>query len=87
MPERFLNSEVDFKGQHFEFIPFGAGRRGCPGIMFAVSTIELAAAALLHHFDWKPPDGMRAEELDMSESSGVSAHKKTSLLVEATPRF
>lgn len=87
MPERFLNSEVDFKGQHFEFIPFGAGRRGCPGIMFAISTIELAAAALLHHFDWKLPDGMRTEELDMSESSGLTVHKKTSLLVQATPRF
>ncbi|KAH7682545.1 Cytochrome P450 E-class group I protein [Dioscorea alata] len=87
MPERFLNSEVDFKGQHFEFIPFGAGRRGCPGIMFAISTIELAVAALLHHFDWKLPDGMRTEELDMSESLGFNAHMKTSLLVQATPRF
>ncbi|KAJ0989206.1 hypothetical protein J5N97_007562 [Dioscorea zingiberensis] len=86
-PERFLNSVVDFKGQDFQLIPFGAGRRGCPGIMFAISTIELALATLLHHFDWKMPDGMSAEELDMSESPGITVHRKTSLVVQATPKF
>uniref|UniRef100_I1NLI3 Cytochrome P450 n=1 Tax=Oryza glaberrima TaxID=4538 RepID=I1NLI3_ORYGL len=42
MPERFLNNNLDYKGQDFELIPFGAGRRGCPGIRFVVPTIEMA---------------------------------------------
>ncbi|XP_020098647.1 cytochrome P450 71A1-like [Ananas comosus] len=58
-PERFTNSPIDFRGQYFEFIPFGSGRRGCPGINFAMSVIELVLANLLYHFDWELPHGMK----------------------------
>ncbi|KAL5802282.1 hypothetical protein ACOSQ4_030587 [Xanthoceras sorbifolium] len=81
-PERFLNSSVDYKGMNFEYIPFGAGRRMCPGISFALSNIELPLAQLLYHFDWKLPNRMRPEDLDMTEVFGVSVIKwknKTSL--------
>ncbi|KAK1293773.1 Cytochrome P450 71A1 [Acorus calamus] len=54
-PERFANTAVDFEGKDFELIPFGAGRRGCPGIHFATPTIYLAIASLLHLFDWELP--------------------------------
>ncbi|XP_009409655.2 cytochrome P450 71A1 [Musa acuminata AAA Group] len=84
-PERFVGNSIDFKGQDFQLIPFGAGRRGCPGVAFAMVTTELALANLLYHFDWQLPDGMAGEEMDMSEASGIAVHKKSSLILVAKP--
>ncbi|KAM0891290.1 hypothetical protein ACQ4PT_026511 [Festuca glaucescens] len=85
LPERFLESEVDFRGGHFQFIPFGAGRRICPGMQFALSTIELALANLVRMFDWELPDGMAPEELDMSDAPGLVTPRRVSLRLVARP--
>uniref|UniRef100_A0A7N0VMD7 Cytochrome P450 n=1 Tax=Kalanchoe fedtschenkoi TaxID=63787 RepID=A0A7N0VMD7_KALFE len=79
IPERFNDSLVDYRGQHFEFIPFGGGRRICPGINMAMAMIELVLANMLHRFDWKLPDGMTPEELDMEEGFGFTSFKKVPL--------
>uniref|UniRef100_A0A2N9IWA3 Cytochrome P450 n=1 Tax=Fagus sylvatica TaxID=28930 RepID=A0A2N9IWA3_FAGSY len=84
-PERFLTSSIDFKGNDFELIPFGAGRRGCPGISFSIATIELVLANLVHNFDWTLPGEARGEDLDTTESTGISIHRKFPLIVVATP--
>ncbi|KAG4112025.1 hypothetical protein ERO13_D13G137650v2 [Gossypium hirsutum] len=81
-PERFINSSVDFVGTNFEFIPFGAGRRICPGILFAVPNVELPLAQLLFHFDWKLP---KQEDIDMTEEFGLSVRRKTELILIPTP--
>ncbi|KAJ4753551.1 Cytochrome P450 [Rhynchospora pubera] len=79
MPERFINSQVEYKGNSSHLIPFGAGRRICPGIAFATTTSELVLANLVHNFDWELPEGMTIDEFDMSESPGMSVHRKDSL--------
>ncbi|XP_059665357.1 3-beta-hydroxylase-like [Cornus florida] len=84
-PERFLNTSIDYKGHDFQFIPFGAGRRGCPGIQFAMTLNELALAKLVHKFDFALPNGARAEDMDMTEAPGISLNRKYPLLVVATP--
>ncbi|XXG59493.1 hypothetical protein AAC387_Pa04g1568 [Persea americana] len=85
-PERFADTSFDFKGQNLQYIPFGSGRRICPGIFFATATTEFALASLLHSFDWGLPHGMREEDIDMNEALGLALHKKCALHLIATPR-
>ena len=84
-PERFENSNVDFKGTNFEFTPFGAGRRQCPAILFGTSAVEIALANLLYHFEWVLPDGENSHLLNMSETFGMGVRKKVELHLRATP--
>ncbi|KAF9600195.1 hypothetical protein IFM89_005019 [Coptis chinensis] len=85
-PERFLsgNLGMDVKGQHFELIPFGSGRRMCPGLGFALNVIHLVLARLLHSFDLATPLNAK---VDMTETSSVTNYKGTPLQVLLTPRL
>ncbi|KAK3123621.1 hypothetical protein QOZ80_8AG0633760 [Eleusine coracana subsp. coracana] len=72
VPERWLlegrAAEVDFRGnKDFQFIPFGSGRRMCPGVPMAERVVPLVLASLLHAFEWNLPSGMSSEQLDVSE--------------------
>ncbi|XVF49798.1 hypothetical protein PTKIN_Ptkin04bG0044600 [Pterospermum kingtungense] len=87
IPERFENNPVDYKGQDFHFIPFGIGRRGCPGMQFGVASVEYMIANLLYWFDWNLPAGETAENLDMSEQYGISVNKKVPLHVLPISHF
>ncbi|KAG6478270.1 hypothetical protein ZIOFF_061705 [Zingiber officinale] len=87
-PERFQEGDdKEFKGNDFEFLPFGAGRRMCAGMSFGLSTLELALSQLLFHFDWALPKGMAPGDLDMAESFGSSASRKINLHLVPSPRF
>ncbi|KAF8405102.1 hypothetical protein HHK36_010000 [Tetracentron sinense] len=85
-PERFLTTHMnmDVRGQHFEFFPFGSGRRACPGISFAIQVVHLALARLLHAFEIATPSDAH---VDMSESPGLTNLKATPLEVLLTPRL
>ncbi|GAV75066.1 p450 domain-containing protein [Cephalotus follicularis] len=86
LPERFLNDKanLDFIGQDFEYVPFGAGRRMCPGISLAHKVLHLTLARLIHGFEL----GTIADSLvDMSESPGMTVPRATPLEVILTPRL
>ncbi|KAL5737441.1 hypothetical protein ACOSP7_030202 [Xanthoceras sorbifolium] len=84
-PKRFLNSPIDYKGTNFTYIPFGTGRRICPGIQFALPNLELPLAQMLYHFDWKLPNGMKEDDLDMTEIFGVTVKRKNDLMLIPIP--
>ncbi|KAJ4712442.1 Cytochrome P450 [Melia azedarach] len=85
LPERFMEESVDVEGQEFQFLPFGVGRRGCPGMAFALATAEYLVANLLYWFDWKLPGGAVEENFDMSEGYGLTVHKRFPLVLMPTP--
>ncbi|OEL20780.1 Cytochrome P450 99A2 [Dichanthelium oligosanthes] len=84
-PERFEKNTVDYKGTQFEYMPFGSGRRMCPGMAFGLVSLELIVARLLYYFNWSLPVGMRHEELDMDMTVGATARRTNHLQLMATP--
>ncbi|KAL2525430.1 Cytochrome [Abeliophyllum distichum] len=85
VPERFENNGMDFTGNHFEYLPFGSGRRMYPGMTFGIAGVELPLAQLLYNFDWNLLEGIHRDNLDMTENSGITASRKEDLFVVATP--
>ncbi|KAJ9552669.1 hypothetical protein OSB04_016714 [Centaurea solstitialis] len=83
-PERFENTLIDFKGTHHHYIPFGSGRRMCPGITFGLVSVELFLAQMLYNFDWKLADGLNSINIDMMETEGMLAAKKVHLYLIPT---
>lgn len=84
-PERFLmneHKEIDVRGNHFELIPFGSGRRICPGVSLSLQVVELSLASLIHGFDLKR---ISDELIDMTESAGIVNVKATPLYVFLSP--
>jgi cytochrome P450 len=82
-PERFEDSTVDFMGGNYEFLPFGAGRRMCPGVSYALPVLQMALVQLCYHFDWSLPEGVA--EVDMTEADGLGLRRKSPLQLCATP--
>ncbi|KAG4140330.1 hypothetical protein ERO13_D06G011566v2 [Gossypium hirsutum] len=85
-PERFMTTHRDFdvRGQNFELIPFGSGKRMCPGISFALQVLQLTLANVLHWFEFETPSG---EAVDMHEAPGLTSLKATPLEVYISPRL
>ncbi|KAF5734452.1 hypothetical protein HS088_TW16G00901 [Tripterygium wilfordii] len=73
VPERFLGSEIDIRGQHFELIPLGAGRRMCPGLPLATRLLHLVLGSLINSFDWKLEDGVTPESMNMESLRAIAS--------------
>ncbi|KAJ0981975.1 hypothetical protein J5N97_010230 [Dioscorea zingiberensis] len=90
-PERFLpggeQAHMDVKGNDFEVIPFGAGRRICVGMSMGFRMVQFMTASMLHAFDWVLPDGLEPEKLDMEEGYAMSLQRATPLKVHPVPRL
>nr|ABC69398.1 CYP71D5v3 [Nicotiana tabacum] len=83
-PERFENTSVDLTGNHYQFIPFGSGRRMCPGMSFGLVNTGHPLAQLLYCFDWKLPDKVNANDFRTTETSRVFAASKDDLYLIPT---
>ncbi|KAJ8510786.1 hypothetical protein OPV22_001220 [Ensete ventricosum] len=90
-PSRFAPggeaAALDFRGGCFEFLPFGSGRRSCPGMQLGLHALELAVAQLTHCFSWELPNGMKRGELDMGDVFGLTAPRAVRLVAVPTPRL
>ena len=85
IPERFMNNEIDYKGLDFELLPFGSGRRMCPGMGMGMALVHLTLINLLYRFDWKLPERMEAKDVDLEESYGLVCPKKVPLRLIPVP--
>ncbi|KAI3518901.1 hypothetical protein L1887_07787 [Cichorium endivia] len=85
LPERFLESSIDFVRHNFELLTFGAGRRSCPGRVFAMAIDHKVLATVLYKFDWSLPHGVMPKDVDMNETCGIANHKKIPLLALGKP--
>ncbi|GMH15173.1 hypothetical protein Nepgr_017014 [Nepenthes gracilis] len=84
IPERFDNRSIDMRGNDFVYLPFGTGRRMCPGVDFGLASVELPIANLLFHFDWSLPGGIDHIDLDMAEVLGSVVKRKNGLTLVPT---
>ncbi|KAI3870802.1 hypothetical protein MKX03_006786 [Papaver bracteatum] len=81
MPERFMGKDIDVRGRDFQFLPFGSGRRGCPGLSLGYLVVRLVVAQLVHCFDWELPNNMSPNDLDTNEAFGIVMPRAKHLLV------
>ncbi|KAJ4834328.1 hypothetical protein Tsubulata_014231 [Turnera subulata] len=86
-PERFMGVDIDLRGHDFQLIPFGSGRRGCPGLQLGLTVVRLVLAQLLHCFDWQLPNDMLPSQLDMTEEFSLVTPRATPLLAIPTYRL
>ncbi|XP_064953555.1 cytochrome P450 71A1-like [Musa acuminata AAA Group] len=83
-PERFMHDSMEANGQDFKLIPFGEGRRICPGKNLGMLMVELVLANLVYSFDWHLPPGMVKEDISMEEARGGTVHREYALCLMVT---
>jgi len=87
VPERFVGAGgADFRGKdRLEFMPFGGGRRACPGTPIATRVVPLLLASMLHAFEWRLPEGMQPGDVDVRDRFGTSLNMVTPLKALPVP--
>ncbi|KAL0378727.1 UNVERIFIED_CONTAM: Trimethyltridecatetraene synthase [Sesamum radiatum] len=85
LPERFLNKDIDIMGSNFSILPFGSGRRRCPGYALGLKVVRTTLANLLHGFELKLVAGMKPEDVSVEEVYGLTTHPKEPLIIVMEP--
>ncbi|KAM3732284.1 hypothetical protein ACB098_11G048400 [Castanea mollissima] len=88
-PDRFISEEknqLDVRGQHFHLLPFGSGRRGCPGTSLALQVVQTTLATLIQCFEWKVSGGSEGT-VDMEEGPGLTLLKAHPLICVPVTRL
>ncbi|MCO5550212.1 hypothetical protein L7F22_003694 [Adiantum nelumboides] len=78
---------MDVKGQHYDLLPFGSGRRICLGLRFALSVLHVTLANLVRKFEWELPNGQTHMDVDMSEQRGFTSMRLTPMVAIPKPRL
>ncbi|KAH7833193.1 hypothetical protein Vadar_003946 [Vaccinium darrowii] len=86
-PERFLGKNIDMKGHHFELLPFGSGWRMCPAYRLGLKLIHSTLANLVQRFNWKLPDNVKPDNVDMEEEYGLTTHRKIPIVAVIEPQL
>ncbi|KAL0331456.1 UNVERIFIED_CONTAM: Flavonoid 3'-monooxygenase [Sesamum angustifolium] len=86
LPERFLNKDIDITGSNFAMLPFGSGRRRCPGYGLGLKIVRTTLANLLHGFELKLIEGMKPEDVSLEEAYALTIHPKEPLTIVMEPR-
>ncbi|KAH6775153.1 hypothetical protein C2S52_012714 [Perilla frutescens var. hirtella] len=85
VPERFIGKEIDILGSNFAMLPFGSGRRRCPGYNLGLKLVQTTLANLLHGFDLRLVEGMKVEDVSIEEEYGLTTHPKHPLSIIMEP--
>lgn len=94
IPERFLSEEwrqgknqfLDVRGQHFSLLPFGSGRRSCPGASLALQVVPTVLGIMIQCFDWKVRDGANGT-VNMEEKAGMTLLRAHPLVCHPVTRL
>lgn len=86
-PTRFTDTDAASQIDTFKLLPFGYGRRGCPGANLGIILLQLGLAYLVQGFDWAPIKGQLPHDYDVKESSGLVCFRSTPLTLKATARL
>ncbi|PHT84009.1 hypothetical protein T459_12452 [Capsicum annuum] len=87
IPERFIENNIDMKGQNFSLLPFGFGRRRCPGYSLGIKVVRTTMANLLHGFNWKLAGDMNPKNISMEEIYGLTTHPQKPISMIMEPRL
>ncbi|KAK6792317.1 hypothetical protein RDI58_011398 [Solanum bulbocastanum] len=87
IPERFIENNMDIKGQNFALLPFSSGRRRCPGYSLGMKVVRTTMANLLHGFNWKLAGDTKPEDISMEEIYGLTIHPKKPISLIMEPRL